>query len=1053
MRNQSHEFKYAITPPEFDPAKLHRARLVDLIHANLPSRLIVVIAPAGYGKTTLLADFTAHTEFRVCWVRISEADQDPSRFAEVLCASLTKRFRRLRGLFDTIAFASYPPKALARAVLDVIGERVSDPFVIILDDAHLLNPSKDALEFIDTLIAEGPDRMTVMATGRELPDISLAKLVVDRQMAGLGANDLALSREELETLAKEQMDVELSSSDLDAIISETEGWIVGVLFSGILFHDVGLPSLHQKSLVHEYLASMVFEQLPQEKQQFVIEAAVLPVMTACSCDATLNRKDSQQQLDALIQKGAFITASGTVPRSYTFHPIYREFLLEILSKRDPDLTRSLRKRGADYYADQNSPALAVELYLEADEVNTVIQLVESECRQLFEHGRFALLKKWSDRMKELERATPKLDVHLAIAMVDKGELDSAEQLLEHAAKSLEVKPSPGKRSLLAQLEIVRGRIALERSLLDDAREAVDRALDILPKRGAASRRADCYRIHALALYQMGDHSQEAEIFALRAVDLLLKTKDEYLLANVYLDLSMIQQDCGKPHLSRQSCHQAQKLLKNFRSSLPLAICLNNMAVFNHQSGSYDDAIEQFQDGLKHAHRAASPRYEMLILFGQADLFNDLGVFKLAGNLYGRGLTLAGELNNQSFFQYGCIGTAIVHRRNGSLIASQEWLDRAKNIKGAQRELSNIAIQEAAIQSFSFTEIDPKKIKEIKKEHTSSSRRSQLAMSQYFLARSDYVHGRLKSANRRFIKALDLVEELGAEQLIAAELMHDTEMRTNYLSKTVDHPVIHQVLHRIEIMQAVARKYGEEKQPDKAATLVMRAMGKTEIQFRGKKVTRLRPLARQLLFYLVDQGPVARDHILEVFWPDTTIGKQIASLYTLTHNLRDKFQQNLIMIEGGRYQVNPEIHVEYDVAEFERSVDVAKALGRGDPRRYFAYEEATQSYRGGFLVEYVSDWTVDRSRALQQIYLEILADHSEEALSIGKLREAADSLRKALEIDPYRDDLNHMYLETLGQIGHRSEIIRHYEQYTRILRDELDLPPSDEISNLYQLLLK
>lgn len=82
---------------------------------------------------------------------------------------------------------------------------------------------------------------------------------------------------------------------------------------------------------------------------------------------------------------------------------------------------------------------------------------------------------------------------------------------------------------------------------------------------------------------------------------------------------------------------------------------------------------------------------MLILFGQADLFNDLGVFQLAGNLYGKGLGLAGELNNQSFFQYGCIGTAVMHRRNGSLIASREWLDRAKKIEGAQRDLSYIAI--------------------------------------------------------------------------------------------------------------------------------------------------------------------------------------------------------------------------------------------------------------------------------------------------------------------------------------------------------------------------
>src|SRR3990170_8399204 len=102
--------RHAITPPAFDArAKLHRERLVDGIHANIPRKLIAIAAPAGYGKTTLLADFTDCTEIPVCWVRLTEADRDMVRLATVLAASLQKRFRRLRGQLELDGLVGSPP--------------------------------------------------------------------------------------------------------------------------------------------------------------------------------------------------------------------------------------------------------------------------------------------------------------------------------------------------------------------------------------------------------------------------------------------------------------------------------------------------------------------------------------------------------------------------------------------------------------------------------------------------------------------------------------------------------------------------------------------------------------------------------------------------------------------------------------------------------------------------------------------------------------------------------------------------------------------------------
>jgi LuxR family maltose regulon positive regulatory protein len=133
---------HEITAPGFDAkTKLHRERLVDALHANVPRKLVVVAAPPGYGKTTLLADFYAHTELPVCWVALNEADRDAARFAGVVSASIQKRFRRLRGKLGLAAYGSGEYDQYAGLIAHAIEESIAEPFVIILDDVHLINGS------------------------------------------------------------------------------------------------------------------------------------------------------------------------------------------------------------------------------------------------------------------------------------------------------------------------------------------------------------------------------------------------------------------------------------------------------------------------------------------------------------------------------------------------------------------------------------------------------------------------------------------------------------------------------------------------------------------------------------------------------------------------------------------------------------------------------------------------------------------------------------------------------------------------------------------------
>nr|NIS80001.1 hypothetical protein [Anaerolineales bacterium] len=182
------------------------------------------------------------------------------------------------------------------------------------------------------------------------------------------------------------------------------------------------------------------------------------------------------------------------------------------------------------------------------------------------------------------------------------------------------------------------------------------------------------------------------------------------------------------------------------------------------------------------------------------------------------------------------------------------------------------------------------------------------------------------------------------------------------------------------------------------------------------------------------------------------GRQVANLHTAVYSLRRALGRDVILHEGTTYALNTEILIEYDVARFERSASIAEGLPPGDPRRMFALTEAINSYSGSFLPEFMSDWVLERRRALEIHYLDLLAQHAEEALIRDQPIRAVNTLRQALQIDPYRDDTNMRFLEALGRLGRRSEIVAHYQKYVRLLSTELGLDPPKPIRELYSKLI-
>ena len=1053
MIENSSLLRRAITPPSFDESRMHREGLVSRIVAALDHKLIVVVAPPGYGKTTLMADFITHTDLPVCWVGLSEEDQDPMRLALVLKASLQRRFHRLRNKLDLKPLSGSPPEALARTLVGAIEEHISERFIIALDDVHLINASEGALKLIDTLILESPDRLTFLAAGRVLPEISISKLIVNAQMFGIGTEALALSRDEVVALVEKNLNLDLERDQADLLLDQTQGWIPGVLLSARSIESREDDILRGRPLLHEFLITSAFQDEPSDLREFMLEAAVLPIMTSAACDQVLERDDSRKMLGRLARKGLFISTIDLAPTTYEFNTLYRNFLVDQLVNVSAERHRRLSVRAAEYFVSSGDVELAISLFTQAGKTREAASLAEEHSRKMFEVGRISTLTAWADALKDSGAMIPNVYLYLATAHADLRDLEAAEIELEQAHNALDGVSSNKRRKMLARAETVRGWIAFRKGEYRQVFEAVDRAEHLLPKRGAHLRRATCYRLRALATRASGGDLPQAKDYALKSVKLLEKTDEEFTLANVLLDLSRILSNLGYPREGFAFGMRAYKIMNRIGSPNSLAICLNNLAVLTHREGHFDKALEFFREGLQKAHQAANRSMQAILLYGQADLFSDLGLSYQAGELYGRGLTIATQVEERQLIFYGYLGTSVLHRRWGTLESSREWLRRAEGVAEDEEQFTSTALQGAAIELGKDPYQTAVEFSVLLERRERLLNASDQALLLYLLSTALVAQGKTTAGADRFKQALDSAGMNGMEQVLAAEMLTDQNALNIFSQFQITHPVLTAIVHRIEVMRAFAGELQQEGgEQDEEHPLILRSLGGTEIRANGRRIINLEPLPRQVLFYIAGMGPVSRDILLEDIWPGTTIDNALSSLYNATHNLRTAIMENLIFIEGNRYQVNPEINIKYDISEFEHAAEIAEVMAPGDPRRLFALGEALNAYRGSFLPEFTADWVLVRRSELERRYLNLLDEHASESMAQGREESALESLSRTIFLDPLRDDLNLRYLELLGQLGRRSEAVAHYQAYCRLLADELGLDPPPEVRDLYDRII-
>jgi LuxR family transcriptional regulator, maltose regulon positive regulatory protein len=467
--------------PVLRPWIVRRDRLVRGLMAEPRTPVVSVVAPPGYGKTTLLADWASRERRPVAWLTIDDFDNEPSVFLTYLAAALD----RLAPIDPSVARAigSSPSRLLATAVprLAAAVHQIGEPAVLILDDAHRL-VDRTCLDALVAIIDHLPDGFQVAVAGRAEPDLDLARLRARRDLLELGASELALDLEETERLTT-AAGRSLTPDQVSALHERTEGWATGVYLAtlaGAGSADPGRATVMgsgRDPAIADYLRSELLSNLDDEGQTFLTRTSILEVVEPEVAAAVTGMGRAAERLRSLARDNRFVVPlTGGAP-SYRFHHVLSEFLRAELDRREPGMATKLHRRVAAWFERAGRPELAIEHALAGADEMTAARLVVAITLPMHYAGHTDLLDRWIGTFAEttFERLAP-LAVVGALMCSLTGRAAAAERLArvaEHA--TFAGSPGDGSASFESSRAVLRAAMASRGpdDMLANARLAVE----------------------------------------------------------------------------------------------------------------------------------------------------------------------------------------------------------------------------------------------------------------------------------------------------------------------------------------------------------------------------------------------------------------------------------------------------------------------------------------------------------------------------------------------------------------------------------------------------
>jgi LuxR family maltose regulon positive regulatory protein len=468
-----------------------RSSLVERLQQGMECALTLVSAPAGFGKTTLLAQWLAESDTPVAWLSLESEDNDPVRFLTYLIAALQTVDARVGiTILDLVRSPQSPSPEIVVTLLtnELLRSTVKD-FALVLDDYHVIEapPLHRALT---ALVEHSPPQLHLMLATRADPPLSLARLRARGQLIEVRSSDLRFSAQEASAFLRTIMAVDLSPEQIAALERRTEGWIAGLQLAALAMRghaDVSsflaaFTGSHR--FVLDYLSEEVLAQQPTVVQSFLLHTCILERLSGSLCDAVTEQEGSQAMLERLERANLFVIALDDERGWYRYHHLFAEVLNNRLQQAEPALVPDLHRRASTWYEQHALPAEAVQHALAIPDAELAARLIERIAIPLiFLQGQIDTVRGWLNALPEaLVHTRPLLCVQQAVCLLFTNQLEAAEALLHWAEQGIQEEgPAEQAQTILGLVIGVRAALAVLSGDVERAVPLARQALALLPE--------------------------------------------------------------------------------------------------------------------------------------------------------------------------------------------------------------------------------------------------------------------------------------------------------------------------------------------------------------------------------------------------------------------------------------------------------------------------------------------------------------------------------------------------------------------------------------------
>lgn len=1085
-----------ITPKKSPENIIARNVLLKKLNDNFNKNIILVVAPAGYGKTTLVQDFVSKADLRFSWLHCSSDIDSFSTFIKYVIHSLkninagfgTKTLE----ILDSVNMQETQKNLLRSAIQSVIGTFINEIMndfgenvYLIIDDFHLLGDSDWVNETFSLLTDNFPENLHIIITSRSLPKFNQTKLLAKRNMIKIESSELNFSLEETANLLKDIYNLSVPASEINDLKDKTEGWVTGLHLIIQAYGKNFSKTISDKKFLDEnlfnFFAEDIFNLLEPQLKDFLLHTSLLDNFTPEMCEDIFGYGQSTEYLNQLSNSNIFIETTivkynDEQAYAYNYHNLFRNFLtskLNIVNK--PVELRKLYEKIFRYYKENNQIINAVNFSLSAGLYEESAEMINQIFDSALDDGRYETLNKWFKSIPEnTYNKNPQLLFKKGLFL--KSYNPDAEHYYKIFTELTSNKIITGDKNLEGRVNI---EIADYHAKKGETDKAIKMLLDLLSKKPEPVYNIKLIMALCRAYYRAGLNSYSEIIKLLdENIPFILENNLKEILLEAYGMYAKIYLSTGdfikSAHYYENCLTLENNILRRFGILCDTVILFSRSAEFVRAKENLDKVNRLYND-------YPNPNFERAILnsagylkFEAGDYEDAISYFLKLNEFY-----LKNDLKAYMIHSYLVISECYIFLKD--FRKAEEYLSLASDILDdkdeyfkLEVEFHNAILQKAENKQTPIEKILNKAYKYFKDRNlTYGVAQIQFHLADYFF-RKNQLQTAIKFLNDSLIisKEKQYISYLTQWYFLSRNLF-DTALINNIHKDFVENA--RDVLLERENYEwfSLKAKQRIKKENQFLCDINLKTFGGAEIFVRGKAVPEsvwIRKKSKQIFIYLMiyPGTKFTKDKMLGMFFGDQSANTAENVFHQAITNIRNALKtdsENItlknpksenttfktakksesfpqyIKYEDKILRLSPGYLFKSDTTDFNIHYNLVKSAESSIETRVTNAKAAIELYRGDFLPEYYDDWIEDLRLIYQNRFIELCEILLGILTEEKKYEDVIFYAEKIIEYDKLHEVAYYKIIEAYVKLNNAAMAKKKYAQFTESYEKEYGEKPS------------